>query len=141
MFYDQSRQKLRMQFFGAWKKFKENEPLTPLEAQITAVIQAHPEYHSIIETPSKYEDKDFTPEMGQINPFLHLSLHLAINDQIKTDRPKGIRQLFEEKCKKNQTIEQVEHQMMEILAETIWQAQRYNQAPNEIEYLNKIKNS
>lgn len=141
MFYDQSRQKLRMQFFNAWQKFKQNGVLTPLEAEITAVIQAHPEYHSIIENPSKYEDKDFTPEMGQTNPFLHLSLHLAINDQIKTDRPKGIRRLFEEKCKKNQTIEQVEHQMMEILAETIWQTQRYNQPPIEIEYLNKIKNS
>ncbi|TNF69952.1 MAG: DUF1841 family protein [Gammaproteobacteria bacterium] len=139
MFYGNNRQSLRAQFFDAWKKYQNHLPLTPLENEIVQVISEHPEYQAVIENPSKYEDYDYTPEKGQTNPFLHLSLHLAIRDQIKTDRPKGIQHFFNEQLSKKQSQEQIEHQMMEILAEMIWQSQKTAQMPDELSYLQLLK--
>ncbi|MCF6807341.1 DUF1841 family protein [Thiotrichales bacterium 19S9-12] len=139
MFHSNERHQLRNQFFNAWQKFQDKKDLSLLEKQIVTVIQEHPEYQSTIENPQKYEDKDFQPEAGQTNPFLHLSLHLAIRDQINTDRPKGIQDLFKKQCQVKQSAEQVEHLMMEALVDMMWQAQKYGQMPQEAEYLKQLE--
>ncbi|MCF6764448.1 DUF1841 family protein [Thiotrichales bacterium 19S3-7] len=139
MIYGNNRHSLRAQFFDAWKKYKKDMALTQLETEIVHVIIQHPEYHQVIDNPSKYEDYDYSPEAGKTNPFLHLSLHLAIRDQIKTDRPHGITHLFTEQLKNKLSQEQIEHQMMEVLADVIWQSQRTSQMPNETHYLDMLK--
>ena len=94
MFYSNDRQQLRQSFFDAWQKLQYKKPLSPLEMQIAQVIVDHPEYHQLFNHPDKYLDKDYLPEFGETNPFLHLSLHLSIRDQVSTNRPPGMKKIF-----------------------------------------------
>ncbi|KTC86917.1 DUF1841 family protein [Legionella brunensis] len=134
MFYGDNVQDTRQLFFSSWQKYRQKQPLLPLEQQIVDVILAHPEYHVILENP-KYKEQNYFPEMGQANPFLHMGLHLAIRDQVSTDRPVGISKIFRQLLKKYNDELAVEHLMMEHLAECLWQAQRDNCMPDENNYL------
>lgn len=132
--FGQDRQGLRNYYRSAWQKALTHHPLDALEQQIVAVIAEHPEYQQIIANPASVE-KDWLPELGETNPFLHLGMHLAIREQVTTDRPKGIRACYDLLCVQMQDALEAEHQMMDCLAEAIWQAQRDQQAPDEQAYL------
>ncbi|WED42808.1 DUF1841 family protein [Legionella cardiaca] len=138
MFYGDNIQDTRQLFFSSWQKYRQKQPLLPLEQQIVDVIIAHPEYHALLETPKQIEQSYF-PEMGQTNPFLHMGLHLAIRDQVSTNRPAGISKIYQALLKKYGEQILVEHLMMERLAECLWQAQRDNNVPNEQNYLQGLK--
>lgn len=100
-----------------------------------AVIIDHPEYQALLENPSKQLDQAYFPELGQTNPFLHMGLHLAIRDQISTDRPEGITQVYNNLLQKYYDTLVVEHLMMDSLAECLWKAQRDRSPPDEKQYL------
>ena len=89
-FHDQDRSGLRRLYVEAWRKHRAGSPLEPLEHQIVTVIEQHPEYHALLEDQADALGRDFAPEAGQSNPFLHMGLHLAIREQSATDRPAGI---------------------------------------------------
>lgn len=136
MFYGHQIQETRQFFSQSFEKYQKNLPMTDLEKQIVAVILEHPEYHALFTQPSSNLTQSYFPELGETNPFLHLGLHLGIREQIATDRPQGIRSIFNQLIEKYADKSMVEHLMMERLAECLWAAQRENQAPNEINYLN-----
>lgn len=138
-FHDQSRDQLRQTYIEAWRKRRERLPMEPLEAQISDVIELHPEYQAALENPDRVLDRDYAPEGGQSNPFLHMGLHLAVRDQIGTDRPPGIRQCFIDLAHKLGDEHGAEHQMIECLAEALWEAQRSGQPPNELAYLERVR--
>jgi hypothetical protein len=138
-FHDQSRDQLRQMYVEAWRKRRERIPMEPLEAQIADVIELHPEYQAALEDPEKVLDRDYTPEGGQSNPFLHMGLHLAVRDQIGTDRPNGIRQCFIDLAHKLQDEHAAEHAIIECLAEALWEAQRAGLPPNELAYLERVR--
>lgn len=132
--FGQDRQGLRNYYRQAWQKVLSHQPIDALEQQIVAVIAEHPEYQAVILNPDA-SDQDWLPESGQTNPFLHLGMHLAIREQVSTDRPQGIRQCYDQLCLAKQDALLAEHLMMDCLAEAIWLAQRYQQAPDEQGYL------
>jgi len=136
-FAGQSRDQLRQVYVDAWRKHQSKLPLTPLEAQIADVIVLHPEYQSLM-VDEKNLDTDWTPEQGSTNPFLHMGLHLAVREQIATDRPAGIRSIYQQLLLKDDA-HNVEHRVIDCLAETLWNAQRSGQSPNEQDYLDKIR--
>jgi hypothetical protein len=138
IFANQSRDQLRQMYVDAWQKHQNKLPLSPLEAQIADVIELHPEYQSLFADPENILDKDWTPEHGATNPFLHMGLHLAIREQVNTDRPVGIRIEYQRLLVKD-ARHNVEHRMIEYLAEALWNAQRSGTPPDENEYLNKLK--
>ena len=123
-------------YVDAWRKAARDEPLSPLETQIAAVIRDHPEYQAMMTETAL--DASFTPEGGQANPFLHMGLHLAIREQISTDRPIGISNIFNKLIQKHQNSHEVEHRMLECLAETLWEAQGNNAMPDETAYLERL---
>jgi Domain of unknown function (DUF1841) len=135
MFYGNRVQDTRQMFFSSWQKYRQKQTLFPLEEQIVAVILDHPEYHTMFEASEVDLEQGFSPELGQTNPFLHMGLHLAIREQISTDRPGGIRQIYSKMLQKYGERLKVEHFMMSSLAEYLWQIQRENRAPNEQNYL------
>jgi hypothetical protein len=137
-FAQQSRDQLRQTYFNAWRKHCNKLPLEPLEAQIADVIALHPEYHALFADPDKVLDKDWLPEGGATNPFLHLGLHLAIREQVATDRPPGIRAAHQNLLTKTGDAHDTEHRMIECLAEALWSAQRSGRAPDEMAYLAKL---
>jgi hypothetical protein len=138
MFYGESIQDTRPLFFTSWEKYKKKLPLSPLESEIAAVIHSHPEYHRIFDNPTQYLEKAFEPEQGATNPFLHLGLHIAVREQIATDRPLGIKKAYQQLLNKIHDPMLVEHRMMEQLAACLWEAQSSGKAPDEQIYLNNL---
>lgn len=139
MFFGNSgRDELRHRYVEAWRRRREGLPLEPLDAQIADVIALHPEYHTLLESPAA-TGGEFTVEQGQINPFLHMGLHLAIREQVGTHRPPGIEQVHGRLAAKLGGAHEAEHRMIEVLAETLWEAQRAGRAPDEAAYLERLR--
>lgn len=136
--FSNERTDLREFYFECWEKHKNNQPLDALEQQILGAILLHPEYHPVFENFDKYIDKDYHADSGETNPFLHLGLHIGLQEQISTDRPAGIQAVYQALCKKLDPHE-VEHQMMACLTEMIWQAHKHGSMPDEQEYLTQLK--
>ena len=89
IFAGQSRDQLRETYRAAWRRFKQQHTLSPLDKQVVAVISEHPEYHVIVESAAA-DLANYSPRSGQLNPWLHMGLHLAIREQVATNRPHGI---------------------------------------------------
>jgi hypothetical protein len=137
LIFGQDRNELRRMYADAWQKHREGLPMSPLEAQITAVIESHPEYHGDITSDNL--DRDYMPDGGQTNPFLHMGLHLSIREQVATNRPAGIAGIHESLNAKTGDAHAAEHQMIECLAETLWDAQNQNAPPDEQKYLERLR--
>jgi len=130
--FDPTREQVREMFFGAWRKYRAGEPLAGIESLALDVILLHPEYHGVLSLPQKYRDKDYTDES---NPFLHMSLHVALEEQLSIDQPPGIVRLFEELSFRKGERHAALHQAIECLAQTMWRAQRDNAPPDAAAYL------
>jgi hypothetical protein len=139
MFAGERGEQLRQRYRDAWRKFAAQQPLEPLEAQLAAVIAEHPEYIAWLESGDAALLADFTPEGGRENPFLHMGLHLAIREQVATDRPTGISRVHRELTRRSESAHAAEHRMIEPLAETLWEAQRSSSPPDEAAYLERLR--
>jgi hypothetical protein len=133
--FNPSRDQVRQFFFDAWSKFKQQQPLSDLEAIAVQVMQMHPEYHAVLGAPERYLEQAYFPEMGETNPFLHMSLHLSVLEQIALKQPHGIAQAYQTLQQKYTDQHRAQHDLMDCLAETIWQAQRSNQPLDAEAYL------
>jgi hypothetical protein len=139
VFANQSREQLRQMYLASWRKFRAQEPLQPLEAQVAAVIAEHPEYIAWLETGKEVLAADFAPEDGRENPFLHMGMHLAIREQLSTNRPAGFAELHRKLCVHYGNSHEAEHALLTPLGETLWEAQRAGRAPDESDYLRKVE--
>jgi hypothetical protein len=138
-FHDQGRDSLRRSYLDAWRKHRESLPMEPLEHQLATVVEQHPEYHAFIEGDPEAINRDFTPEGGQSNPFLHMGLHLAIREQVATNRPAGIAAIHADLCRRTGDLHEAEHRMIERLAQALWQSQRSGLPPDEAAYLDSLR--
>jgi hypothetical protein len=134
-FDSHSRDELRRTYSEAWRKYLDHAPLTPLEAMITDVIGAHPEYQAMVADADAALAYEPGASGGTENPFLHMGLHLAVRDQVSIDRPPGVRELHRLLQDRYGDVHRAEHAMMEALGETLWQAQRAGRPPDEEYYL------
>jgi hypothetical protein len=133
--FSNDREEFRKVFFTAWQKHRAELPLEALESQLIAIMLLHPEYHPLLDNPQAIQPADF----GAENPFLHMSLHLALREQISTDRPAGIRLVYAALCAKTGDVLDTEHRMMECLAGVLWEAQQNSQMPDESNYLEMLR--
>jgi len=138
VFHDQDRSSLRRLYVESWRKHREGRVLEPLEAQIAAVVAQHPEYHTLLENEAALT-RDWTPEHGATNPFLHMGLHLAIREQVATDRPAGIAAVHAALAGRFADALEAEHAMIECLGAALWEAQRDGKAPDEKRYLDALQ--
>lgn len=122
--FDPSREEVREFYFALWAKSRAGEPLSPLESMALAIALEHPEYHEVLADPVRSRDREWRPEGGETNPFLHLSLHLAIDEQVSIDQPPGIREAVRRIAAKLGSGHEARHAVMECLAEALWKAQR-----------------
>ncbi len=136
--FGNDRDKLRHQYRQAWTLYTQGQALDPLQRQISQVLIDHPEYQALVQNETSLE-REFLPELGEANPYLHMGLHLAIRDQVKTDRPVGIQALFQKALIKHRgDAHKAEHDMIDCLAENLWQAQRDGTEPDDQGYLNCV---
>ncbi len=127
-----------MFFIEAWRKYRERGVLTPLEQIAADLVLLHPEYHAVLEDADA-TDRDFSPEDGQVNPFLHLSLHLAIHEQLSIDQPPGLRAAFDACLARRGERHEALHDVLECLGETIWRAQRDRVPMDATAYVESVK--
>ena len=136
--FNPSRDQVRQFFFEVWTKYRAGQPLTGAEQPALDAVLAHPEYHAVLDRPDRFRERDYLPESGETNPFLHLSMHLAIAEQLSVDQPPGIRARFEHLLQQHGDAMAAQHAVMDCLAEMIWQVQRYNTAFDSSAYLRCI---
>lgn len=136
----QDRDSSRKFFLEVWEKYKKKMPLEALEQVVLNIISQHPEYHEILEkNETEIAAMEFLPETGMTNPFLHMGMHIAIQEQIGSNRPEGITVLYQQLLAGYPSAHDLEHSMMECLGEILWQAQRNNTMPDEVQYLERVK--
>ena len=136
--FNPSREQVRLFFCDAWKKHLERLPLVGAEVTAADLAARHPEYHALLTDAKGALEKEWTPEGGQMNPFLHLSLHLAIHEQVSIDQPPGIRAAFDS-LRARMEPHDAEHVLLECLAETIWKAQREGTAMDALAYVDAVR--
>ena len=133
--FSSDRSKQRQYLKQAWEKYTSQEQLEPLELQLSKIVEQHPEYQNLI----KNLDSEYFPEQGNTNPYLHINLHLTLQDQITMDQPKGIRDIHSQLIVKIKDAHEVEHMMMEHIAEMIFNAQKNNAAFDLDGYIQALK--
>lgn len=142
MLFGDNRDQLRQMYRDALNKSEAGLPMTALESQIADVILQHPEYRAAIVPPGGHAedklDRDYLPETGEANPFMHMSLHLAVRDQLATNRPAGIREAYASLCAQTQDRHDAEHVLCEHMGRELWQSQRDRRPPDEQRYLQGI---
>lgn len=132
--FNPSRDEVRQFFTDTWRKQREGGVLTPLESIAADWIGEHPEYQQELADPD-VAHADYSPDQGKSNPFLHLSMHLAITEQLSIDQPPGIRRAHERLVGRMGSTHDAQHAIMECLGQIIWESQRNNTPPDTDAYL------
>lgn len=136
--FSPSREQVRRFFCTAWKKHCEQLPLDGAEIAAADIAARHPEYQALLADPEAAIASAWSPDSGQTNPFLHLSLHLAVYEQLSIDQPPGIRAAYQKLCA-SRDVHAAEHVLIEALGEMLWTAQRDGRAPDHQAYLEAIR--
>lgn len=134
-----SQHDVRQFFCAAYRKQRNGEPLTPMEAIAADWITEHPEYHEDLADPDAALAASYTVEAGRTNPFLHLSMHLSIAEQLSVDQPRGIQQAFELLAARRGSRHEAQHELMECLGEMIWASQRSGLPPDGEAYIECVR--
>jgi hypothetical protein len=138
MFYTSERDKLRQFYVDTWQKVRFSLPMDAMEQMVARVIELHPEYHVMLNN-EKHLGNEYKPEDGETNPFLHMGMHLGLQEQVSMDRPLGIQAVYQQLGEKLRDVHDTEHAMMECLGESLWIAQRDQVEPDEQEYLRNLQ--
>jgi len=137
--FNPSREQVRQFFFDAWRKYRARQPLAGLETVAVEIALLHPEYHPLLDDPARFVDAEYTPEQGMMNPFLHMSLHVAVEEQLSIDQPPGIRAEYERILASRGERHGALHAVLDCLGEAVWEAQRERRVPDSDAYLECLR--
>jgi hypothetical protein len=136
----EDRRTVRQFFLHCWRMQQQGGPLEPLERLVAEVINQHPEYHPLLERGEAGIEQDFPPDQGLANPFLHMGMHISLREQLLSDRPQGIRDLYHRlMAQQDRDAHRTEHFMMDCLGHSLWEGQRNQQPPDEQRYLHCLR--
>ena len=138
--FNPTRDEVREFFFNTWLKYKQFKPLSDLEKLGLNVMLLHPEYHAALNAQEQFMQQEFFSELGVTNPFLHMSMHLSVLEQISINQPIGIAAVYKTLVNKHRNEHDAMHDIIECLGETIWQAQRNQSPPDGTLYLSLLQN-
>ncbi|GAB4564008.1 MAG: DUF1841 family protein [Rhizobacter sp.] len=134
-----SQHDVRRFFCEAYRKRREGLPLTPMETVAADWIGEHPEYHAELGDVEAALAAVYDVEAGRTNPFLHLSMHLSISEQVSIDQPRGIKQAYELLAAKRGSAHEAHHEVMECLGEMMWESQRSGLPPDGHKYIDAVR--
>jgi len=134
-----SQNDVRRFFCETRRKLRETAPLTPMEALAADWVAQHPEYHADLDDLDAALAAVYEVDAGRTNPFLHLSMHLSISEQIAIDQPHGIKQAFELLAARRGSAHEAQHEVMECLGEMIWASQKSGLPPDGERYLECVR--
>lgn len=124
-------------FLETWDKYRKGESLDNMETLILQIILLHPEYHQLLSAGDQVLAQDFG--VADDNPFLHMGLHIAVSEQLQSDRPFGVRVIYQSLTEKYPDEHQLQHLLMECLEKLLWQAREEGRAIEESEYLECLR--
>jgi Domain of unknown function (DUF1841) len=136
--FDPSQADVRKFFCELWRKHVTHLPLTPLEAIALDWVLEHPEYHDDLADIEVALKRDYSVEAGRTNPFLHLSMHLSISEQVSINQPPGIKHAYETLGRKRNSLHEAAHSIMDCLGEVVWNSQRTGLPPDGAAYIDCI---
>lgn len=137
--FDPTRDQARRFFIEAWRKHLARDVVSPLEDAAIRLVALHPEYHGLLAEGEAALQREWTPESGEANPFLHLSLHLAVEEQLSIDQPPGLRAAFEALLARRGDRHDALHDVLECLGETMWRAQKSQSPPDGEAYVECVR--
>ena len=130
---------VRRFFCEVYRKHRAHEILSPIEAIALDWIVQHPEHHEALDDVEAALGRDYSVEGGQANPFLHLSMHLSIAEQLSIDQPPGIRAACRNLAQRLDSEHEAHHQVMECLGQMIWNSQRSGLPPDSAAYVECVR--
>ena len=133
--FNPGKDDVRRFFCGAWDKRCRGAPLTPLETIAVDWALEHPEFHDDLANLERALSADYPVEAGRTNPFLHLSMHLAVAEQLSIDQPPGLRAAHDRLAARLGSAHEAAHAVIECLGEVVWRAQRERAMPDSQAYL------
>lgn len=133
-----SQDQVRRFFCEAWSRHLTGQPLTPLQAQAADWIRLHPEYHGDLADVDAAVAAQYPVEGGRTNPFLHLSMHLSITEQVSIDQPRGIKAAVERLTQRRANLHEAHHEVMEALGEMVWESQRSGRPFDGQAYIDRV---
>lgn len=139
MLFNPSSDEVRRFFCEAWARHGAGEVLEPMQLLAATWCSRHPEYAAILASSERAIASNFSPESGRENPFLHLSMHLAIEEQIAANQPPGIRAAWDALLKCSGDVHRAAHEAMECLGPVLWEAQRARRMPDTHTYLECLR--
>lgn len=137
--FQPSQHDVRRFFCEAWRKQRDGLPMETMESVAAPWILEHPEYHAELADAETALAADYSVEGRRSNPFLHLSMHLSITEQLSIDQPRGIRQAVELLAARRGSMHEAQHEVMECLGEMLWQSQRSGLPPDGQAYLDAVR--
>ncbi len=136
--FNPSQQDVRRFFCETFQKMRNNGILTPLETIAADWISQHPEYHDDLADTERALEANYAVDQGKTNPFLHLSMHLSISEQISIDQPRGVKAAFFALANRFGNEHDAHHEMMEALGQMIWTSQRSGLPPDGQAYMDDL---
>jgi hypothetical protein len=137
--FQPSQHDVRRFFCETWRKQRDGLPLDAMQAKASPWIAEHPEYHVELSDLNAALAASYTVENGRTNPFLHLSMHLSIDEQCAIDQPTGIRQAVQLLAARRGSLHEAHHEVMECLGQMIWTSQRSGLPPDGQAYLDAVR--
>lgn len=137
--FDPSREEVRRFFRDTLAKKRGGSPLTPIEAIAGDWIERHPEYFDVLAPLAVGTPDPSEPREGEANPFLHLAMHLSIQEQVSIDQPPGIRAAVESLTARLGSLHAAHHEVMECLGEMLWTAARHRTPPDGASYVRCVE--
>jgi hypothetical protein len=128
-----TRDQARDLFFETWRKYRAGLPLEGLEKLVVGLLTEHSEFHELLDAPDRYKRADY--DGARANPFLHLSLHLAVEEQLSIDQPPGVRAAYRKLVTRHGSEHEAKHHVMACLVETLRDAQLRGNAFDTPRYL------
>ncbi len=134
-----SQADVRRFFCSVYAKSRTSQPLEAIETIASQWLDEHPEYHADFMNMEAALEKAYGVDSGQINPFLHLSMHLSISEQCSIDQPRGIRQAVELLTARRHSLHDAHHEAMECLGQMVWESQRSGRPPDGAAYIECVQ--
>ena len=137
--FQPSQSDVRRFFCATYAQQRRGAALEPMQVLAARWVDEHPEYHAELADEAAALRALYTVEEGRTNPFLHLSMHLSIQEQMAIDQPTGIRQAVDLLAARRNSMHEAHHEVMECLGEMIWASQRSGPPPDGQAYLEAVR--
>jgi hypothetical protein len=137
--FEPSQADVRRFFCSVYAKWRSAQPMDALETLASQWVAEHPEYHADFSDVEAALERMYEVKDGQVNPFLHLSMHLSVSEQCSIDQPRGIRQAVELLTARRDSLHTAHHETMDALGQMIWESQRSGRPPDGNAYIDAVQ--